>query len=164
MPVPTSRLVRRFMPALFLLAGIAAVAAGPVDASSKEKRVKGSFDGTISTGPGCTSPAGLCGTAVFKGGLKGDAEFAAQSASPTGTAGLTLVNSTGAVHTKDGDLVFEGSGIANLTPGSDGETVAIIIITGGTGKWAGASGYLQALEFVVGDANFGDYEGKILLP
>ncbi|MFN2504528.1 MAG: hypothetical protein ABR540_09920 [Acidimicrobiales bacterium] len=87
-----------------------------------------------------------------------------QSVVPSGTAGLSYIESTSVLHTKDGDLYFASSAVANLSTPSDGEFTSVDRITGGTGEWTGASGYLQSRGFVANGADVGDFVGKVVLP
>jgi hypothetical protein len=153
---------RRIALASMLPAATAALLIGQASASPEAMLVKGTFEATVTSGPGCNSPI-ICVKGPLKGGIKGDLELTAHSAAPSGTAGLTLVNSTSVIHTKDGDLFLATSAVADLSP-SGGEHSSVDLVTGGTKKWAGASGYLQARGVVEGTTDRGDYEGTIVLP
>lgn len=158
---------RRLIPVSVLLTASLATAALPIgsaDASPKVVKVKGPFTAVFTSGPGCSSPINFCAKANLKGNLKGTLDLTAQSAAPSGTPSLTLVNSTSTIHTKDGDLFLATSTVGDLNPGSAGEFSGVDVITGGTMKWAGASGYLQNRGTVENGIQKGDYQGKIVLP
>ena len=54
-------------------------------------------------------------------------------------------------------------GVAQV--GGDGPFVSICIVTGGTGKWAGATGYLRSSgTFLFGAGGTGTYDGKVVTP
>lgn len=155
---------RRFVLVWGLLTAIAALFVRHASASPTVKKVEGTVNAVVTSGSECSSPVSLCASGEFKGGIKGHFEFVAQSIGPSGTASLTVVNSTSVVHTERGDLFFASSAVGELTQGSDGEFTSLDLITGGTGRWAGASGYLQGRGFVVGTTDAADYRGKIVLP
>ena len=120
----------------------------PVDGSIKSHSI---------IGPACTSPAGRCFVATFKGTLQGSAEFVANSVTPTSQPGMMLINGNFLIHDNHGDLACIEDSLLNTAPESNGEFVFLCEITGGTGKWAGASGYLQAtgrLEATEGTAHY----------
>jgi hypothetical protein len=57
------------------------------------------------------------------------------------------------------------SAVINTTPGGDGELVGLCEITGLTGKWTGASGYLQSMGTFTLEAGGAErYFGKIVIP
>ena len=155
---------RRIALASMLLTATAALLIGRATASPQMIKVRGTFEGIVTTGADCDSPINLCVEGHLKGSIKGDLKLTAQSATPSGTASLTLVNSTSTVHTKDGDLFLATSAVADLPPGGGGEHSSVDLVTGGTKKWAGASGYLQERGVVEGATDTGDYEGTIVLP
>ena len=70
------------------------------------------------------------------------------------------------IHTKQGDVACSEQAIFDLTPGSDHAFVDLCLISGGTGKYAGASGYIQEAGTFDFAANLGeaDYQGKLILP
>src|SRR4051794_18696766 len=163
----TSGRWRRLIPVSVLLAATVAsgaLVAGRAGASPKVVKVKGPFTAVFTNGPGCSSPVGFCVKGDLKGSLKGTLDLTAQSTAPSGTTGLTLVISTSVLHTKDGDLFLATSTVGDLNPASAGEFSGVDVITGGTMKWAGASGYLQNRGAVENGIQKGDYQGKIVLP
>lgn len=55
--------------------------------------------------------------------------------------------------------------VFNASPGSDGEEGVICEVTGGTGHWAGVSGYISGFGSTPpGGATTGRYSGKLTLP
>src|SRR5205823_1615401 len=112
---------RRIALASMLLTATAALLIGRATASPQMIKVRGTFEGIVTTGADCDSPINLCVEGHLKGSIKGDLKLTAQSATPSGTASLTLVNSTSTVHTKDGDLFLATSAVADLPPGGGGE-------------------------------------------
>jgi hypothetical protein len=52
--------------------------------------------------------------------------------------------------------------IFNATPGSDGEEGVLCEVTGGTGQWAGVTGYINGYGTTPpGEASTGRYAGKL---
>lgn len=128
---------------LAVVLGMGALAA-QAGAGPKSIPVLGSITSQSIIGPECTSPAGRCFVATFKGTLQGSAEFVGNSMTPTSQPGMVLINGNFLIHDKHGDVSCIEDSLLNTTPGSDGEFVFLCEVTGGTGKWEGATGYLQA--------------------
>ncbi len=159
---------RRIHPILYLsLAAVLAVVLGvgvladQAGAGSKAPPVHGSIKSQSIIGPACTSPVGRCFVATFKGTLQGSAEFVGNSMTPTSQPGMMLINGNFLIRDKHGDVTCIEDSLLNTAPGSDGEFVFLCEITGGTGKWAGASGYLQATGNLEGTKGTAHYIGKI---
>ncbi|WP_443201869.1 hypothetical protein [Saccharopolyspora sp. 5N708] len=127
----------------------------------KSVQAHGSITSQTITGPACTSPVGRCFVATFKGTLQGSAEFVGNSITQTSQPGMMLINGNFVIHDKHGDMACLEDSLLNTAPGSDGEFVFLCEITGGTGKWAGASGYLQATGNLKGMNGAADYIGKM---
>ncbi|MGH9670581.1 MAG: hypothetical protein ACRD3A_10780 [Terriglobales bacterium] len=78
------------------------------------------------------------------------------------------------IKTVRGNLSCSESGSGNTNSSSDGEFVLLCNITGGTGAYKGASGYLQRVgtssgigtpaNVTVPQSGEGTYQGKIILP
>jgi hypothetical protein len=156
-----------------LLLAIAAVAAtlaatiGIAGARDGDRSisVKGSFVSTDASGPDCPSPLGLCARATFKGGLRGQVDAIVTSVEPTARPGATLILADLVFHDPRGELRCAETVVANLTPGSDAEEAFICQFTGGTGKWAGVTGHIEAYGSAVGGPEGrGRYEGRLVLP
>ena len=66
------------------------------------------------------------------------------SITPTAQPDIALVDASVTIHTRDGDLHFEHEQILyNINPTGRGEFAWILEITSGTGRYAGATGYIQ---------------------
>jgi len=127
--------------------------------------VKGSFVATNVSGPECPSPLGLCARATFKGTLRGQADAIVTSVEPTSRPGVSLIGADLVFHDPRGELRCTETAVANLTPGSDAEEAFICQFTGGTGKWAGVTGHIEAYGSAPGGAEgSGRYEGRLVLP
>lgn len=89
---------------------------------------------------------------------------------PTIPPGVILFNNLSTIiDTDNGELVCVENGAANINPSSDGENVILCVITGGTGDFNGASGYLQRFGTSAGFTSLnvtgeGKYRGKIVTP
>ncbi|HEX8561307.1 MAG TPA: hypothetical protein VF668_24660 [Pyrinomonadaceae bacterium] len=119
-------------------------------------------------GAECASPLGQCSAGRFYGALKGEFVASATSFTPTGDTATTGVISFTAdlvLHTKDGDIFLKDAGAFNTTPGGRGEHATVTTVTGGTGRWAGASGrLLETGTFTQEDGGHSDYAGEICTP
>lgn len=111
--------------------------------------------------PDCTSVTGVCSRFSIKGAIKGDGVVFIDTI-PT-AEGLSHAHTV--IHTKRGDLMCSEIAIFDLV-GSDHGFVDLCIVTGGTGRYAGATGYIQE----VGTFDFttnvggGHYHGKLIFP
>ena len=153
--------------ALLLSVGLVAFASGP--ASAKPDFVSGRFDLQASTGPQCPPPLQICMNGRVNGKVNGTFNF--QPATFESTEGLPttlLTTGTATVQSGTDTLRCEHAGalqIGNDGPNSDGPFVSLCIITGGTGKWAGAQGYLRITgTFTVAGGGAGSYDGRLVLP
>jgi hypothetical protein len=152
---------------LALAAVVAALAAtiGIAAAKDGDHAVKGSFVATNFSGPGCASPLDLCGRATFSGTIHGPVEAVATSLQPTSQPGVVLITADLVIHDPRGDLRCTESAIANVEPGSDAEEAFICQFTGGTGKWAGVTGHIEAYGSAPGGGEGrGRFEGRLTLP
>jgi hypothetical protein len=127
--------------------------------------VKGSFAATNFSGPECPSPLGLCAKATFKGGLRGEVIASVTSVAPTAQPGVSLIGADLIFDDPRGELRCTETVVANLTPGSDAEEAFICQFTGGTGKWAGVKGHIEAYGSAPGGQaeGRGRYEGRLVL-
>ncbi|WP_460960273.1 hypothetical protein [Parasphingorhabdus pacifica] len=134
-------------------------------AGPKSLQADGSITSQTITGPECKSPVGRCFVATFEGTLQGSAEFVGKSITQTSQTGMKLINGNFVIHDVHGDITCIEDSLLNTAPGSDGEVdgefVFLCEITGGTGKWAGASGYLQATGNLNGMKGTARYVGKL---
>lgn len=150
----------RVLPAV-LLAALVALFANHASADSSVKTVNGHVEDQVVTDP-CASPVGICTVGRLTGGIQGDLEFTITSLAPTDAPGVLLFTAVSTIRTATGDIHCADSGSFNTTSGSDGEGVHLCHITGGTGEFAGASGYLQETFNFVGTLGHGDYRGKVV--
>ncbi|MET0645902.1 MAG: hypothetical protein ABW208_04725 [Pyrinomonadaceae bacterium] len=119
-------------------------------------------------GAECASPLGQCSAGRFYGVLKGDFVASATSFTPsadTATTGVISFTADLVLHAKDGDLFLKDAGTFNTTPGARGEHATVTTVTGGTGRWAGASGrLLETGTFTQEDGGYSVYSGEICTP
>lgn len=111
----------------------------------------------------CSSPYGICTVGRLTGVIQGDLEFTITSLSETQRPGILFFMAVSTIRTADGDIHCADSGSFNSVPGSDGEGVHLCQITGGTGQYANASGYLTETFNFNGSTGIGDYTGKVVL-
>lgn len=155
--------------ALTLLAGAArGVAAWEKPSKARCQTVSGHITDQPVAGAECASPLGQCSAGRFYGALKGDFVASATSFTPSGDTATTGVISFTAdltLHTKDGDLFLKDAGNFNTTPGGRGEHATVTTVTGGTGRWAGASGrLLETGTFTQEDGGDSIYAGEVCTP
>lgn len=135
---------------------------------AKCKTVSGHIADQPDTGAECASPLGQCSAGRFSGALKGDFVASATSFTPSGDTATTGVISFTAdlvLHTEDGDLFLKDAGVFNTTPGGRGEHATVTTVTGGTGRWADASGrLLETGTFTQEDGGYSVYAGEICTP
>jgi hypothetical protein len=116
------------------------------------------------TGPGCTSPVGICFTGTLVGGLKGTLTGTGTSVIPTPdtpTTDVVLLTADVSIQTKVGDLVVKD---ATLLRPTSGEFSIIWTVTGGTGTYSGATGVIQVTgSFVPGGTGTATYAGGLSL-
>lgn len=116
-------------------------------------------------GPDCPSPIDLCATATFTGTVHGPAFAVATSFVPTAEPGVATGTADIVIHDPRGDLRCTESIVLNVTPGGDSEEGWICRITGGTRRFANASGHLEAFGAADRNGNLrGKYGGKLILP
>ncbi|PFG97857.1 hypothetical protein A8924_5315 [Saccharopolyspora erythraea NRRL 2338] len=141
------------------------VVADQTGAGPESLQADGSITSRTIKGPACKSPVGRCFVATFEGTLEGPAEFVANSVKQTPQPGMILINGNFVIHDKRGDITCIEDSLLNTAPGSDGEPdgefVFLCEITGGTGKWAGATGHLQATGNLQGMEGAARYIGKM---
>jgi hypothetical protein len=130
-------------------------------ADTSVKTVNGHVEDQVVSDP-CASPVGICTVGRLTGGIQGDLEFTITSLVPTNASGVLFFTAVSTVRTATGDIHCADSGSFNTTSGSDREGVHLCHITGGTGEFQGASGYLQETFNFVGTVGQGDYRGKVV--
>jgi hypothetical protein len=144
-----------------LLAATVALVATHASADSSVKTVNGHVEDQVVSDP-CASPVGICTVGRLTGGIQGDLEFTITSLAPTNAPGVLFFMAVSTIRTATGDIYCADSGSFNTTSGSDGEGVHLCHITGGTGEFQGASGYLQETFHFMGTVGVGDYRGKVV--
>jgi hypothetical protein len=112
-------------------------------------------------GPGCPSPTGVCSRFVATGSIKGDGLVSVDTF-PTAD-GLSKAHTI--IHTRKGDLTCSEWAIFDVAH-ADHAFVDLCLITGGTGEYAGASGYIQEVGTFDFASNVGqlEYFGKLIRP
>jgi hypothetical protein len=128
-------------------------------------KVKGTFESQSFTGPSCTAPTGQCFEGTFRGSLRGRGEGALISMTPTQQPGVVLIDLSSTIHTPRGDLTSDHQQIvSNTSPSGHGEFSVLAEITSGTGRYAGATGYLQGVGTMTPSGHStGTYVGEIEL-
>ena len=157
---------RRRLVATGLAACAAAVALTGPAASAAPQAVNGFFRVEAAGGPDCTSAVGVCLAGDVSGRIKGAFSFAASeivATADTPATGVITTAGEATVETGDGAIACKLTGSLQLS--GDGPFVSICIVTGGTGKWTGAAGYLRTSGTFVFDAGgSGTYDGKVVVP
>jgi hypothetical protein len=162
---------KRVAAAILLAVSLTAFAAfsapaGNTAAAAKCKTVRGHVTSRTVT-ENCTSPINLCAEGEFYGAIRGELFLAATSLTPTQdtpVTGVFMFTSDDIIKTREGDIYTKDAGALNLTPGSSGDDVSIVTITGGTGRYAGATGRIRAYgTFSEAGGEF-SYEGELCTP
>lgn len=141
---------------------VAALVAGTVVASGAfagSRSVQGEVVDRVVTDGSCT--AIICTRGVYSGTIRGTFEFAITSLTPTDLPNVQSFVGRSTIHTAKGDLRCADSGSFNADPQSSGEGVHLCVITGGTGRYAGATGYLQERLHFAGSEGRGIYTGEV---
>lgn len=134
------------------------------------KSVRGFLEETQLTGPGCTSPVGLCTVAQMFGQLKGQAHFTAtafiQSADTPTTGVIFVIGDTTVVNarlgSKRGTLAIKNA--AAFRTVGDGDLSDTQVIIGGTGDFIDASGSLRISGTFVAGSGTASFEGTVCVP
>jgi len=134
------------------------------------KSVRGFLEERQVTGPGCTSPVGLCTVAQMFGQLKGQANFTAAeiiSSADTPTTGVVFVRGDTTVLNarlggKRGTLLIKNA--AAFRTVGDGDLSDTQVILDGTGDFRGASGSLRISGTFVAGSGSSSFEGAVCLP
>ena len=148
------------------LSGLAVGFTGRAFAEPRTRAVSGQAQFQLAPGPGCTSPFGICTTGTISGDLRGTLAGTARSFVVPADASVPSVASyinRIVIHTEPGDLTCTEVGGANTA--GDGEFAGLCEITGGSGRLAGATGYLL-LRGTFNPAAGGAYryDGRLTLP
>lgn len=107
----------------------------------------------------------FCVKGKFHGSLKGPDEAVLHSMTPTTEPDVVFGDMTLTIHDKRGDLTCNELFVYNTAPSGEGPFSWLCEITSGTGRHAGASGYLQGigLSSPSTGASTGTYRGVITL-
>jgi hypothetical protein len=162
----STRIAAATLFAVLVAAVIFSAPAGNASAAAKCKNVRGHITSHTVT-ENCNSPIALCAAGQLYGAIRGEFFLVATSLTPTQDTPVTGVYTfTGdnVIKTKDGDIYTKDAGVLNLTPGSTGDDVSIVTITGGTGAYAGATGRLRAPGTFSESGGEFSYEGEICTP
>jgi hypothetical protein len=132
----------------------------------KDRSLHGGFtSGAAYDGPDCPSPIDLCADATFTGSLRGPATAVATSLTPTAEPGVVVGVADIVIHDRRGDVRCTETFVLNATPGGDSEEGWICRITGGTGRYANASGHIEAFGSAPGGGDVrGRYGGRLTFP
>lgn len=147
---------------LLSLTAVGVILAGSGDAAPKTKRLHGKMENI--TQFQCSSPTGVCSKFDAKGDIKGQGVVTIDtfpvSQGPAPTPAYSGAHTV--IHAKKGDLTCTEAALFDLTQ-TDHGFVDECIITGGTGIYAGATGYIQEVGTFDFAANLGELEyfGKI---
>jgi hypothetical protein len=167
MSIRFSSSARRVAVAAAALMGVGGLAAGlqvmPASASTRTELVAGTFQGTAFSGSGCPSPLNLCSAGSIQGSINGPDQLVVQSFSAIPSSNLSVIDSTVVIHDVRGDILCREDITYNGNPGGDGEFAGLCEVTGGTGHWTAATGYLElAGTFLPGQPkSSGVYVGKV---
>jgi hypothetical protein len=142
--------VRPLMRRTAIAVAVAAAAGGvtfasPAAAGSGTLKVKGKLTNQSFAGPDCASPVALCFKGAFSGSLKGPDAGVVQSLTPTSDPDVVVGEADLKIQDKQGDLNCLEVFVLNVSPTGDGHLAWNCEITGGTGRYAGASGYLHGI-------------------
>jgi len=142
-----------------LSAGIALTGAAQPAAKSTSMAV----EGTLADHPvtkDCPSSFCMEGT-YLTGKIRGPFRFEMTKVTQTDAPGVVFYVANGVIHTKGGDVHCSDFGIQNLKSDSAGEGVQLCEVTGGTGDYEGATGYLQDRFFLHNGDGHATYKGLI---
>ena len=162
----TSRRARLWVAGLVLVACGSALAITGGPAAAAPEAVNGFFRVQAETGADCASSVGVCLRGTVSGRIKGDFSFVATSviatdATPTTAAIVTTGDAV--LATDEGDILCTMTGTLQLS--GDGPFVSLCVVTGGTGAWATASGYLRTSgTFTFAGGGAGTYDGNVVGP
>jgi hypothetical protein len=129
------------------------------------KKVKGMFETRTFTGPRCAAPTGQCFEGTFRGSIRGTVDGSLTSVTATRQPGVVLIDVSSTIHTPRGDLTSDHQQIvSNTSPSGSGEFSVLSEISSGTGRYAGATGYLHGVGTMSPSGHStGTYVGEITL-
>jgi hypothetical protein len=88
------------------------------------------------------SPVGRCSRSSYTGGLHGDGDTAIQRLEPLTPDGMYFVSENEVLRLPDGELRSAVNAVFHDTS-HDREVASLHTVTGGTGRYAGASGHIR---------------------
>lgn len=135
-------------------------------AAAKCKNVRGHVTSQTVT-ENCNSPISLCAAGQFYGAIRGEFFLVGTSLTPTQdtpVTGVYIFTGDNVIKTREGEIYTKDAGALNLTPGSTGDDISIVTITGGTGKYEGATGRLRASGTFSDAGGEFSYEGEVCTP
>src|SRR5262245_51368365 len=154
-----TRSIRTTIGLAVLVGATLAISGGSVAASPKSQPINGLMN-DIANFP-CGPPTGVCSSFTSTGPLAGSGVVSVDTF-PTAD-GISKAHTV--ITTRDGELRCHEAAIFDLV-GSDHAFVDLCIIDGGTGRFEGASGYIQEVGTFDFASNLGQarYTGKLILP
>jgi hypothetical protein len=88
------------------------------------------------------SPIGSCSRGRYSGGLVGTGYYAIQRWEPLTPEGMVFVSENEVLRLEDGEIHGRVNAVFH-NQSSDREVVSLHTVTGGTGRYTGASGYIR---------------------
>jgi hypothetical protein len=152
--------------AVLVAAALFSAPAGIASSAARCKNVRGHVTSQTVT-ENCPSSIGLCAGGQFYGAIRGELLLVATSLTPTQdtpATGVYMYTADDVIKTKEGDIYTKDAGALNLAPGSTGDDISIVTITGGTGAYAGATGRLRAYGTFSDAGGEFSYEGELCTP
>lgn len=146
---------------VLVLVAAAVVLTAVSSAAPKGKELHGHMLGIANFfAPTCTSVTGICSSFTATGDIKGDGIVNIDT--PPDADGISKAHTV--IHTKKGDLTCHEAAVFDVA-GADHAFVDLCLINGGTGMYAGATGYIQEVGTFDFAANQGqlEYYGKLVL-
>jgi hypothetical protein len=118
--------------------------AGHATAKPSVLKVKGHYRAQVAAGPDCEAATGQCFAGrIYGRALSGSFSGAINAITPTAQEDVMLVDAATTIRTRRGSLHFaHQQAVYNVNPTGRGEFSWILRITRGTGRYAGATGYL----------------------
>ena len=160
----------RLATATALLAAFAILAGLPAPAEACPHHLRGQLEAAPAPPELCSSPWGWCTDGELKGPLRGDYFYTFTdmiSAGRPEAPWLTYYAGNVEITLRNGDSIFGiDNGTIDLDPAGTGAYASVMIVTGGTGAYEGATGYLViggTIDLATGEAA-GTYDGQIDTP
>ncbi|MEA2684818.1 MAG: hypothetical protein QOE93_13 [Actinomycetota bacterium] len=132
--------------------------------AATQTRLAGIIRSSLDTSPNCTSPVGLCLKGNFYGSLTGPNTAVGFLFIPQDD-GVIFGKSHVIVHDRYGDVFCTSSSSFDVANDGNGSPFSdLCIITGGTGKWVGATGWFHTFGNGGANGNAAEYRGLIKTP